>query len=176
MQLSGRGLVLNMILGSSPRITETKHKTKQKRKKNLDYLLSQKCPFKSMPQVRHSGTYLQSQYSGGRGKRMSVSSRSVWSTEQVPGKPGLHVRQRDTKEASNLSIRGAQGRSSTQRTVVCRGLQARSLAQHSQHLRPGQEDKTAAILCCQCTVYVRQCLDLAPDQLTDEYFDWFALL
>jgi hypothetical protein len=32
----------------------------------------------------------QSQHSGSRGQWISVSLRPVWSTEQVPGQPGLH--------------------------------------------------------------------------------------
>ena len=36
------------------------------------------------------GTHLQSQYSGGRGRWISVSLRPASSTEGVPGQPGLH--------------------------------------------------------------------------------------
>jgi hypothetical protein len=35
--------------------------------------------------------HLESQHLGGRGSRISVSSRPAWSTEQVPGQPGIHT-------------------------------------------------------------------------------------
>jgi len=40
--------------------------------------------------LSNGGACLKSRHSGGRGRRISVSLRSAWSTDQVSGQPGLH--------------------------------------------------------------------------------------
>jgi hypothetical protein len=44
-------------------------------------------------------------HSGGRGRWISVSLRSAWSTKQVPGQPGLHRETLSWKTKKKKSIK-----------------------------------------------------------------------
>jgi hypothetical protein len=46
---------------------------------------------------------------GSRGRRISVNSRPAWSTEQVPGQPGLHSEALSQKKNDNKMKRHFTG-------------------------------------------------------------------
>lgn len=59
---------------------------------------------KSQILAKHSGTHLQTQHPGGRGRGVSVNSRPVRSTQYILGQPEPHgetLSQKESKQANS---------------------------------------------------------------------------